>query len=327
MKVYRNPKQLASLHRPLFLTNGTFDGVHRGHLKVLQDLKKRARLKKGLSCVLTFKTHPYQVLHPVKRPQLLTSTLHKLLLMDRAGVEACLLLDFTEEFSHQTPEAFVRDFLVKKLKVLEIHLGYKSRFGFHRTGDTEHMARLAARYGFIFKETPPFKEAGVPLSSTGIRELIQKGDLKRASRFLGRPYSILGTTVKGKGLGKRLGYPTANLDIRSEIVPPRGVYAVTVNILKFKDWIIQHGSTLDARPEASGLRGILNLGYRPTVDPQSKELVPEVHLLDFHKNLYGRVLEVTFHAKIRKEIRFDSLTALRQQIALDQKKAEKILAN
>jgi len=325
VKVYRDPKEIISSGRPLFLTIGTFDGVHRGHLKVLEGLKKRARAKKGSSCVLTFKAHPGEVLRPDRRPQLLTSTLHKLVLMDRAGIDACLLLDFTKGFSQQTPEAFVRDFLVSKLHVREVHLGYKSRFGSHRAGDTALMKRLAERYGFIFKETAPFSDQGVPLSSTLIRTLIQEGYLKEASHFLGRPYSLLGITVKGKGLGKRLGYPTANLDLRSEIVPPRGVYAVTVSILKFKDWIIQHGSVLDATPEVKGLRGVLNLGYRPTLTPDSRELVPEVHLLDFHKNLYGRVLEVTFHRRIRDEVRFKSLAELKERIGLDRKMAEKIL--
>ncbi len=325
MKVYRSSKVLIISRKPLFLTIGTFDGVHRGHLKVLEGLKKRARSQKGLSCVLTFKSHPGELLHPDRRPHLLTSTLHKLVLMDRAGIDACLLLDFTKGFSQQTPEAFVKDFLVKKLKVREVHLGYKSRFGTHRAGDTASMARLARKYDFIFKETAPFTDGGIPLSSTLIRELIQRGDLKEASRFLGRPYSLLGVIVKGKGLGKRLGFPTANLDIRSEIVPPRGVYAVTVNILQCKDRTPPDGSVLGSRPEAAGLKGVLNLGYRPTVNSGPQELVPEVHLLDYHKDLYGRVLEVTFHTRIRDEVKFRSLAELKEQIAKDLETAKKIL--
>jgi len=325
MKVFRNTRQLARIRKPLFLTIGTYDGVHRGHLKVLKDLTREAKRHKGISCVLTFKEHPWDLLHPKRRPKLLTSNLHRLLLLDRAGVDGCLLLDFTKKFSEQTPEVFIKELLVKELRVREVHLGYKSRFGFHRQGDTNTMRHMAEKYGFTFKETAPFKDQGTPLSSTLIRELIQRGDLKEVSRFLGRPYSLLGVTVKGQGLGKQLGFPTANLDLRSEIAPPLGVYAVTVNILKFKDWIIQHGAELDSRPEIKGLRGVMNVGFRPTVGGSQTRLVPEVHLLDHHKNLTGRILEVTFHQRIRDEKRFKSLTELKSQILKDVQRAKRIL--
>jgi riboflavin kinase/FMN adenylyltransferase len=323
MKIFHDPRQVIAGHKPLFLTIGTFDGMHKGHQKLLEGLKKRARSQKGMSCVLTFKDHPASRLHPEKRPRLLTSTLHKILLLDRCGIDACLLLDFTKKFASQTPEAFVRDYLVKRLQVKEVHLGYRSHFGSKRSGTPLKMSSLAGKYGFSFREVAPCKKNGVPVSSTLIRDLIRKGDLKQASQYLGRPFSLLGVTVKGLGLGKELGFPTANLDVRSETVPPKGVYAVTVDILKFRDHIVRRGLKIDSRPLRKGMRGVMNLGIRPTIPEKHKHIIPEVFLLDFHRSIYGRILEVEFHGRLREERKFGSLKALTRQISCDVKTASK----
>ena len=325
VKIYRNTKQLSVLHKPIYLTIGTFDGVHKGHLKVLKSLKAVAAKNNGVSCVLTFKQHPASQLHPFKIPKFLTSTYHRLALMEQAGIDTCLLLDFSNNFLKQTPEAFVKDFLVNKLKVKEVHLGYRSKFGFHRSGSTKTMARLAKKYNFKFKEIKPCLSKTKPISSTLVRGCIQVGNFKEASRYLGRPYSIYGLTVKGRMLGRKIGYPTANLDIQPEIVPPLGVYAVSVNILKMKNWVIQHGSTVNSEAEKKGVKGILNFGVRPTVSRRKKKVIPEVHLLNFKGQLYGRILEVIFCEKIREERAFASIKELKVQIALDERKAIKSL--
>jgi len=326
MKLYHSPREIAKIKKPLFLTIGTFDGLHKGHQKVLEGLKKSAKRRGGVSCVLTFKQHPTSILHPAKRKQFITSSVHRLALLDRLGVDACLLLNFTKSFAKQRPEEFVKKYLIKKLHVREVRLGYRCHFGFHRAGTAARMAKYAKKYGFIFKEASPFTEKKIPLSSTQIREFIHRGDLSSIRQYLGRPYSLFGYIVKGKGLGRRLGYPTANLDLRQEILPHLGVYAVTVNILKVKDWMVDTGSVINGASERSGIKGILNFGLRPTVaGGGEKKVVPEVHLFNFKKDLYGRMLEIVFHKKIRDERRFKSISALKNQILLDEKEAKKVL--
>lgn len=306
-------------NRPLVLTLGTFDGVHQGHQRVLKRVCERARKTGGLAGVLTFVEHPMHVLERKEPPYLITSTQHRLRLLDQLGFDLCFLVRFDRPFSRQSPEDFVKNILVDRLKVTEVVLGYDSRFGKNREGTPEAMARLAKKFGFRSTQAGPRFYENRPISSTMIRFLIGEGDFTRVRRCLGRPYSILGDVVKGKGIGKRLGFPTANLNPHSEALPPRGVYLVKLNIVKveMRRTPAPHRYFLKDAVLKEGLWGLLNIGIRPTLYSQSKSLVSEIHIFNFKDHLYGKTLEVTFKKRVRDEKRFESMDALKKQIKRD----------
>lgn len=314
-------------HRPLILTLGTFDGVHQGHQHVLTKVCKRAKAIGGLSGVLTFSEHPMHVLKHKEPPYLITSTTHRLRLLDQMGFDLVFLMKFGERFSRLSAEAFAKKILADKLRIHEIILGYDSRFGHNREGTAEQMAQFGCKYGFRSFSVGSRSYQGSPISSTQIRSLILRGDFAGVRRLLGRPYSILGDVVKGQGLGRQLGFPTANLNPHSEALPPRGVYLVSLDVIsiELKKTKIPDSFILKDSISASGLLGLLNIGFRPTLREKSKELVPEIHILNYRGNLYGKTLEVTFKKKLRDEIRFDSLEDLKKQIREDIQSVDKMV--
>ncbi len=320
MKVWtRFDNYVPDTKKPLVLALGNFDGVHLGHRGILGTVVENARQKQGTPAVLTFFEHPQRVLHQSQKPALLTSPQHRLLLLKSAGIEICFFLHFTLELSRTTPEEFVEKWLVKRLQVNEVHMGYNAHFGFNRRGDSALMRKLAGELGFQFCEAEAVKGNGEFISSTLIREVIQQGEFTRAERLLGRPFSIFGSVVRGKGRGKRLGFPTANLRVHSEILPPRGVYPVELR---------ERGFHLESLADLSGFEyeldepgkwrhGILNFGVRPTFGEETSEPVPEVHLFDFNGELYGRTVEVRFHPRLREEKAFKSENELMKAIQED----------
>lgn len=304
--------------RPLILALGNFDGLHSGHQEILQRVRDRARLRNGIPAVLTFFEHPQRVLHHSSRLSLLTSPQHRLLLFHEKRIEICFLVSFTIPFSKTTPETFVEEWLVQRLGVGEVHLGYNAHFGFDRKGDARLMRELAARLGFEFHESSPVKIEGEFISSSLIRRLIQEGELGQAKRFLGRPFSILASVVRGSGRGKELGFPTANLKPHSEILPPRGVYPVEVREACFHLRPTGRENEFEHQWEQVGewRQGILNYGVRPTFEGTG-EAVPEVFLFDFTGNLYGKTVEVIFHPRLREEEAFRNARELTQAIEKD----------
>jgi len=281
---------------PTSVTIGIFDGVHKGHQVILKKLLQEAEKKRLKSVVITFDPHPVKVLNPGFKIPLLMSLNHRIKLIKRMGVDYCFVERFTKNFSKLKPEDFVKDTLVDKLNLKTLVAGGNFLFGFKEKGDAGLLKKLSRIYNFKLYSIPPLKIGGSFVSSTRIRKAIEKGDLKLASELLGRPVTILGTVVKGKRLGRKIGFPTANIDPHHESIPPSGVYGVDI--------------ALDGKT----CKGILNISARKII---------EAHIFNFNKNIYGRDIEVIFKQKIRNEKKFKSLEALKHQISIDISKLTK----
>ena len=296
MKVFRTLAELATENRPVYLAIGVFDGVHLGHQRVIGQARTAAQQAAGLSVALTFDPHPIRILRPDQAPVLLTSTAHKLALIRQLGVDACVLINFDNAFAATTAENFIEQIAFCR----HVCVGTRFHFGYNRAGNPALLEQLAPRHGFTVTEiTPVLTPDGEMISSTAVRQHILTGNLDRAAVMLGRQFSILGTVVKGDGVGHTLGFPTANLDSHHEAFPPDGVYATRV---------IVAGQTFT---------GVINLGRRPTFAGRSHQRVLEVHILDFSRDIYGQEIEVVFHWKLRGEQKFASAAALQEQIAAD----------
>jgi riboflavin kinase/FMN adenylyltransferase len=297
--VLRSIASLGEIPGPLFLAIGVFDGVHLGHQAVIGRALSAARRDGGTAVVVTFDPHPVRVLRPEQAPRLLTSTAHKLRLIRDLGITRQLVIHFDREFAATEPEDFIRALAAAAHPLREICVGFEWSFGKGRAGNLALLERLGAQLGFAEVGVPAVTVDGEIVSSTLIRGVIENGDLSRAARLLGRPFTLLGTVVAGDRLGRTIGFPTANLSAHNEQYPPNGVYAVEV----------QRGD--------EKLRGVVNIGVRPTIANASGERVLEVHLFDFAADIYGEDLEVTFRQFLRPEQKFAGLDALKAQIARD----------
>lgn len=291
------------------VTIGTFDGVHLGHREVILKMVERANICGGTSIILTFDPHPMKVLRPEAWPPSLTSLQHRLKLIGELDANVCVIVRFNRKFSSTPPEEFVREVLVKRLTTKELFLGYNYVFGSGRSGDIDLMKRLAGSYGFRVTKVDPVRMDGQVISSTLVRSYIDRGKLREASKFLGRPFSILGTVVKGSKRGRLIGYPTANIDPHHEAIPPSGVYGVRVRL--------NNGEFF----------GILNIGTRPTfaVDHPLEPTI-EVHIFDFDLKIYGKDIEIIFLEKLRDERKFATKEELIEQIKIDEAKVRKELS-
>ena len=285
---------------PVFLAIGVFDGVHLGHRAVIEQAIADARLAGGTAVVVTFDPHPIRVLRPEKAPRLLTSTPHKLRLIRSLGVEHLLIIPFDLAFAATPPEEFIRALAAAGKPLREICVGHQWSFGKGRAGNLEMLARLGGELGFEEVGVPAVEIGGRIVSSTLIRQAVEAGRLGEAAGLLGRDYTILGTVIEGRKLGRKLGFPTANLSAHNEQFPPNGVYAVE---------ILRNGD--------APLTGVANIGVRPTIAEAGGERVLEVHIFDFDQALYGEDLEIRFRHFLRSERKFPSLDALRTQIASD----------
>ena len=293
---------------PVFLAIGVFDGVHLGHRAVIERALADARDAGGSPVVVTFDPHPVRVLRPEKAPRLLTSTPHKLRLIRALGVQDLLVIPFDSAFAATPPEEFIRQLATAAEPLREICVGHQWSFGKGRAGNLEMLARLGADLGFEEVGVPAVEVDGRIVSSTLIRQAVERGDLADAARLLGRDYTILGTVVEGRRLGRTIGFPTANLSAHNEQFPPNGVYAVEV---------LRNGDATR--------RGVANIGVRPTIAEAGGERGLEVHLFDFDGALYGDDLEIVFRHFLRPERKFPSIEALREQIARDVGAARAVL--
>ncbi|MGH7143182.1 MAG: bifunctional riboflavin kinase/FAD synthetase [Planctomycetota bacterium] len=331
----------ARIERPV-VTIGTFDGVHWGHRKVLEELHDHAAMLGGRPGVLTFRVHPRRVLTG-QGPPWLTSLPYRLRLFQQAGIAFTTFIPFSRELSLLSPREFVQQFLVEQFRVAGVVMGYDSCFGHKGSGTPEMMAAFGREFGFVVTKVPKVQPAGVPtgggsLSSSAIREFIAAGRLAEAAGLLGRPVTLLGTVIHDRGLGRTLGFPTANLAPETVLLPHRGVYATRVFIgpavadaarlapadgAPFEDAEIPAALGSFEGPFAA----VTNIGVRPTVAGASavKTLV-ESHLLDFDRDLYGRLLAVQFVAGLRPERKFAGLEALKAQIGADVAQARALLA-
>ncbi|EEQ16677.1 FMN adenylyltransferase [Yersinia frederiksenii ATCC 33641] len=280
------------------LTIGNFDGVHRGHQALLEQLKREGR-RLGLPVmVMIFEPQPLELFAADKAPARLTRLRDKAKYLAEAGIDYLLCVKFDPRFAANTAQAFVAQLLVEKLGVKFLTVGDDFRFGAGRQGDFHLLQQAGAEFGFDVISTDSFCDAGLRISSTAIRQALNDDDLVLAETLLGHPYSISGRVVHGDELGRTMGFPTANLPLKRLVAPVKGVYAVDV-----------YG--LGPKP----LPGVANIGTRPTVAGIRQQL--EVHLLDVTMDLYGRHIDVVLRAKLRNEQRFASLDALKQQIAND----------
>jgi len=288
------------------VTVGTFDGVHVGHQRVLSEVVRWARANSGTAVVVTFEQPPRSVLTP-ENPPLVTSLSHRLVLLERLGVDLCLVLEFTRELGAMSALEFVRRVFAEKLRARGVVLGHGSGFGRNREGNEDFLRKYAGEFDFEVRSVPPVLVDGEVVSSSRIRGAVLKGDFEQAAGLLGRPFSVFGTVVRGAGRGRGLGFPTANLDLHHEIIPPDGVYIAR--------------AVLDEK----ALPALASIGTRPTFthahDAEGAEHVVEIHLLEFDRQIYGRDIEAQLLRRLRGQTRFADVGALVAQMKDDVRRA------
>ena len=290
------------------VTVGTFDGLHRGHVKIIETMKRIADEINGKSIVVTFNPHPRSIISKGFELKILTSFNEKRSVLENIGVDQLIVLNFTKEFSQLTSDDFIKNYLVEKFCAVHMVVGHDHKFGKDRLGDEEKLIDVGKLYNFAVTAVPPEKLDGEIISSTKIRNAQNAGDIEKANLFLGRNYTFSGIVIKGAQRGRVLGFPTANLmlDDQYKAIPQKGVYIVACSC------------------EKEGHYGIMNIGYRPTFESRS-ELVIDVHILNFDRDIYGKELRVDFIKRLRDEKRFESKEELIFQIEEDKKKALELI--
>ncbi|NNE93629.1 MAG: bifunctional riboflavin kinase/FAD synthetase, partial [Verrucomicrobiales bacterium] len=278
------------------------DGLHLGHQAVIRAALDSAAEGEGEAVVITFDPHPVRVLSPQNAPRLLASLPHQIQILGGLGVKNLLVIEFDREFADREAEDFVRDLC--RVPVARICVGENWKFGRGRRGNVELLEKLGAELEFAVSGIPILKIEGSAVSSTRIREAVAAGDFEVAQKLLGRPYTVLGTVIEGRKLGRTIGFPTANLTVHSEQLPPTGVYAVR------------------ATGSGDSWTGVANLGYRPTVEGGKTKRLLEVHLFGLEHDIYGEDIEVEFVKFLRPEKKFDGVDDLKKQIATDAEAAQ-----
>ena len=306
MKVVQQPAELKTNGRKVCIAIGVFDGVHLGHQQVIRQTIADARQHEAISVAVTFDRHPSSVVAPERAPALIYSLPQKLRAVESLGVNATLLIEFTEAFSRKSGDEFVRELARGFGGIHSICVGSAFTFGHKRSGNVDLLRTLGIEMKFNVHGLAALALDGKTVSSTRIRECIRNGNLDAASQMLGRSYAIAGKVIEGDRLGRTLGAPTANIDIAGLVLPPNGVYAV-------------HAEVNDR-----SYRAVANLGVRPTLNNPAPQQRFEVHLLDFDGDLYGAEMEINFVEKLRDEQKFASLNALKTQIGADIESARKI---
>jgi riboflavin kinase/FMN adenylyltransferase len=307
MEVIRDSAEVPALFKGGMVTIGNFDGVHLGHQFIFRRLVAEAHGADRPAVAISFSPHPKEVLHPERRPfYLITTQEEKTRLIAALGIDALLLIPFTLDYAQLSAQAFVEQVLGEQLGIRKILIGHDYTFGRGREGNEAFLKAAGARLGFAVEVIGAFQLGETTVSSTRIRHALQAGEVRQASRYLGRPYNLAGQVIHGQHRGADLGFPTANLAPNKEPLPPRGVYAVRV----------LHGERC--------LDGCLNIGFNPTFNGGG--LTIEVHLFDFQGDLYGQTLDLLFIERLRDEVRFGSVAELTAQIGRDIARAREILA-
>lgn len=306
MKVYYSADDLPVLSKAV-VTIGTFDGVHLGHQAILEQLQQEAARIGGETVIITFHPHPRKVV-AVSQPVYLINTIEeKIGLLGKKGIDHLVVVPFTEEFSKQSPEEYVEQFLVKKFHPHTIIIGYDHRFGQGRKGDYKLLEALSPKFGFQLLEIPAHVINESTVSSTRIREAVLKGDIEAANALLGYDFFFEGKVVDGKKLGRELGYPTANLDIENaeKLVPGNGIYVVEVSV----------GGKVYG--------GMMSIGVRPTIGVTERTI--EVNIFEFDKDIYGSRLRVHVRKYLREEMKFNNLEELKAQLGADKEDSLRVL--
>lgn len=305
MKVFYDDFSRGDFYCPI-LTIGAFDGIHLGHRKLLERTLYTARKIKGQALVMTFEPHPLKVLYPERTLKLITPIEEKLRLLKETGIDAVIVYPFSLKFAQTPPEGFVEEVLYKKIGPKRVIVGYNFTFGRNRSGTAEVLGELGTNFGFEVEVIPPYEKNGKPVSSSWIRQLIAEGRIEEANELLGRNFSVRGTVIQGRGRGKTLGAPTANLKVHQDQILPLGVYAVRV-----------YGLAEGPMP------GVANIGRKPTFGEE--DVTFEIHVIGFSGDLYGKELLVEFSTKIREERAFPTIKDLSLQIQKDIEKALELL--
>ncbi|MCF6182404.1 bifunctional riboflavin kinase/FAD synthetase [Lutibacter sp.] len=284
---------------PSFVTIGTFDGVHIGHQKVLKKLVKSAKNNNATSILLTFFPHPRMVLQKDVEIKLINTIDERIQLLKKTGIDTLVVYPFDETFANQTALNFVRKFLVAKLNIVKLFIGYDHRFGKNREGDFEHLKEYGHAYNFGVKEISKLDINNIGVSSTKIRLAIENGEIEKANQYLGYHFMITGNVVKGRNLGEKIGFPTANLFVKEnyKLLPKTGAYIVKTVI------------------NNNVIYGMMNIGYRPTL--KGKHQTIEVHFFDFNENLYDKIIQIEVLKFLRNEQKFESVQNLKKQLKKD----------
>jgi riboflavin kinase/FMN adenylyltransferase len=308
MQIHTDITAFHGVKRPV-LTTGTFDGVHLGHQVILDRLRTVARREEGESVLFTFHPHPRMVLFPNDNDlRLLTTVEEKQHLLEKAGLDHLLVVPFSREFSRMLASDYVRDVLVGRLGVHAVVIGYDHRFGRNREGDIGLLRQLGRSSGFRVEEIPAQVIDHVKVSSTKIREALLAGHVAKANTLLGYTYMLNGVVVKGRQLGRTIGWPTANIGAidPNKLVPGNGVYAITATTLQ------------------GDFKGMMSIGVRPTVEEHGARTV-EAHLFGLDQDIYGKPITVRLHGRLRDELRFDSMDAMKEAIHKDKRDALRVL--
>jgi riboflavin kinase/FMN adenylyltransferase len=305
MNVFHKLDDVPADFGPTVVSVGNFDGVHRAHAHVLNEIVSRAREKNAKAVAVTFEPHPIRILRPDRPFKLLTPTPEKIQLLGRTGIDTVVLLPFTRDLSLMTPHQFAHEILKQRLRAIEVHEGYNFHFGHKAAGTVALLGDFGREMGFEVKAYPEMKLRGEPVSSSHIRKLIAQGRISRARHLLGKPFSILSTPGRGRGYGSKYTVPTINLSRYEELVPGDGVYITRTRV------------------EDECFDSVTNIGNRPTFGSDSYAI--ETHLLNFHplELKADTEVELFFLYRLREEIKFPSVDALREQIAKDVKKARR----
>ena len=305
MQVHTDINAFKGVKKPV-LTTGTFDGVHRGHRKIIERLIERARKEGGESVLFTFHPHPRMVLFPSDNDlKLLNTQAEKQRLLEEAGLDHLLVVPFSRQFSRMHATDYVREVLVGAIGVRSVVIGYDHRFGRNREGDLKLLHELGERFDFNVEEIPAQEVDHIKVSSTKIRHALADGAVRSANELLGYDYGLSGLVVKGDRLGRKIGYPTANIGAidQFKLVPGDGVYAVKVKL------------------KEGQFDGMLYIGERPTLEGSEGQRNVEVNIFDLDRDLYGEAITVRFIERIRPDIRFNGLDELKHQLGMDREKA------
>ena len=306
MKIYRSIEDYDEDKRSV-VTIGTFDGIHLGHQKILSRLIKSSKNKDLNSVVLTFFPHPRIILNKYNEVKMIDTLDEKIIHLNEIGIDSLIIHPFDKNFSLLSANQFIKDFLVDKLKIKHIIIGYDHRFGKGREASVTDLKNYADDYDFTVEEIKAQEIEKITVSSTKIRNSINQGDIKTTEKYLGRYFNLTGKVVKGDGLGKKINYPTANIFIEEtyKIIPKDGVYLVETII---KDKLF---------------KGMMNIGHRPTIGTNVKSI--EVHLFNFNEDIYGQVISIKMISKIRDEKKFSSIEALKGQLVKDENYCLKLI--
>ena len=310
MQVHRSINHLPEFKNAV-VTIGTFDGVHTGHQEIIEHLKQEAKSINGETVLITFHPHPRKIVSS-KNIFILNTLFEKVELLESKGIDHLVVVPFDENFAHQTPDEYVKNFLFEKIHPHTVIIGYDHRFGRNRQGDYHLLENYGKQLGFVVKEIPEHLVHREIVSSTKIREALLAGDITTANEYLGYDYFFEGIVAEGNKLGRVLGYPTANLEIedKEKLIPGNGIYVVQCEIRNLKSQI---------------RNGMMSIGVRPTIGISDRTI--EVNIFDFDENIYGKILRVYVKQYLREEVKFNNLEELKEQLAKDKVDSLNILKN